>query len=151
MHTDALNAPALVSAHLHPQFPLPGGVGLAPANSTPPPQEDLATPREDAPLITSSVSDKPQGSVECLVQECPEFLLRGMKELFPGVDLKSKKLSVITLSEKTDNDMTSWSAGVEEEREQLLEHVSACVSYGPLGLCAFSTTCIAVHVCVIYG
>ena len=76
----------------------------------------------------SSVSDKPQGTVECLVQECPEFLQRSMKELFPGVDLKSKKLSVITLSEKTENDMTSWSAGVEEEREQLLEHVSLQVT-----------------------
>ena len=75
----------------------------------------------------SSVSDKPQGTVECLVQECPSFLLKGMLELFPGVKLKSEKLCVITLSEKTENDMTSWSASVEEEREQLLEHVSVCV------------------------
>ena len=69
----------------------------------------------------SSVSDKPQGTVECLVQECPSFLQKGMLELFPGAKLKSEKLCMITLSEKTENDMTSWSMAVEEEREKLLE------------------------------
>ena len=30
---------------------------------------------------------------------------------------------MITLCEKTTNDMTGWSRGVEEEREQLVQHV----------------------------
>ena len=30
---------------------------------------------------------------------------------------------MITLCEKTTNDMTGWSRGVEEEREQLMQHV----------------------------
>jgi len=100
----------MVSVNLHPQLPFPGAIGLAPT-----------TPEQDAPAI-SSIGDKPQGTVECLVQECPQFLQKGLMELFPGVNLKSKKLCVITLSEKTENDMTSWSMAVEEEREKLLDH-----------------------------
>jgi hypothetical protein len=72
----------------------------------------------------SSVSDKPQGTVECLVQECPSFIQKGLLELFPGAKLKLENLCVITLSEKTENDMTSWSMAVKEEREKLLEQVS---------------------------
>ena len=30
---------------------------------------------------------------------------------------------MITLSEKTEHDMTAWSSAVEDEREQLLEQV----------------------------
>ena len=111
-YTDALINPAMVSANLHPQLPFPGAIGLAPT-----------TPEQDTPIVISSVSDKPQGTVECLVQDCPQFLQKGLMELFPGVNLESKKLCVITLSEKTENDMTSWSMAVEEEREKLLEHV----------------------------
>ena len=121
-HIDALLNPALVSAQLHPQLPLPGAVGLAPI-----PSDHHSPPLEDAPLVMSSVGDKPQGTVECLVQECPSFLQKGILELFPGAKLKSDRLCVITLSEKTENDMTSWSMEVEEEREKLLEHVSVHV------------------------
>ena len=49
-----------------------------------------------------------------------------MLELFPGAKLKLEKLCVITLSERTENDMILWSMAVEEERERLLEHVSVC-------------------------
>ena len=98
--TDALVNPALVSTQLHPQFSLPGAVGLAP---TPP--ERQSPPCEDVPIVMSSVSDKPQGTVEYLVQECPSFLLKGMLEHLPGVKLKSEKLCAITLSEKTENDI----------------------------------------------
>ena len=75
-------------------------MGLAP---TPP--ERQSRPCEDVPIVMSSVSDKPQGTIECLVQECPNFLLKGMLELFLGVKLKSEKLCVIALSEKTENDI----------------------------------------------
>ena len=54
----------------------------------------------------------------------PKFLTESDVELFPGAKLKSEKLCVITLSEKAENDMTSWSMAVEEEREKLLEQVS---------------------------
>ena len=46
------------------------------------------------------------------------------QELFPDRDIVTTgSLSVITLSQKTKNDMTTWSEEVEEEREQLLEKV----------------------------
>ncbi len=71
----------------------------------------------------STVRDKPQGTVECMVQEIPEFLVPDLMLLFPGVSIQGEGLNVITLSQHTQHDMTSWSAGVEQEREQLLEHV----------------------------
>ena len=62
--------------------------------------------------------------MECLVQQCPSFLQQEFMLLFPDEGgVKSEELAVITLAEKTVNDMTGWSPGVEEEREQLLEHV----------------------------
>ena len=71
----------------------------------------------------AAVTEKPQGMVECLVQECPSSLHAGFLQLFPGVSLNSGRLTVITLSEKTEHDMTAWSSAVEDEREQLLEQV----------------------------
>lgn len=46
--------------------------------------------------------------------------------LFPDRDLSTSNLTIITLSQKTENDMTSWSAAVEEERELLLTNVKDC-------------------------
>lgn len=62
--------------------------------------------------------------MECIVQEVPEFLVANLLQLFPGVSLGNEKLNVIVLSQRTVNDMTSWSTEVEGEREQLLEYVS---------------------------
>ena len=141
--TDALLNPALVSAQLHSQLPLPGAMGPAPTLS-----DRHSPPLEDVPLVMSSIRDKPQGTVECLVQECPGFLQKGMLELFPGAKLKSEKLCVITLSEKTENDMTSWSMAVEEEREKLLEHVSVCVCVCIVREEKGEEWCVYEHVCV---
>ena len=75
--------------------------------------------------MLSLIKCKPSGTVECLVQEVPGFLVANLLQLFPGVSLKAdEKLSVIVLSQRTVNDMTSWSVEVEAEREQLLEYVS---------------------------
>lgn len=47
--------------------------------------------------------------------------------LFPGINVELGELRIITLSEKTENDMTGWSQSVEEEREELLGHVSIII------------------------
>ena len=45
------------------------------------------------------------------------------RELFPQRDLSADKITVITLSQRTQNDMSMWNAEVDEEREILLENV----------------------------
>ena len=62
--------------------------------------------------------------LECVVQKIPGFLVADLMLLFPGVSVPEERLNVITLSQQTVNNMTSWSPDVEQEREQLLEHVS---------------------------
>lgn len=51
------------------------------------------------------------------------FLFADFQELFPDRQLANGDLTVITLSQHTRNDMTSWSDEVEAEREQLLGSV----------------------------
>jgi len=57
---------------------------------------------------------------------CADF-----QDLFPDRDLShidasdnTDHLTVITLSQRTQNDMTSWNDDVEQERENLLQNVS---------------------------
>lgn len=45
-------------------------------------------------------------------------------DLFPNRDVTSGPLTVVSLTQKTKNDMTGWSELVEIEREELI----ACVS-----------------------
>ena len=114
---------------LHPS--LPGAMGLI--TDTSPLTTSSATDTgasiecnsEDVPSILSSIKNKPHGTVECMVQEVPEFLVADFLLLFPGVNVKGIGLNVITLSQRTVNDMTGRSPDVEEEREQLLKHVSS--------------------------
>lgn len=62
--------------------------------------------------------------MECRLHECPRVLHDEFMLLFPGINVELGELRIITLSEKTENDMTGWSQSVEEEREELLGHVS---------------------------
>ena len=55
--------------------------------------------------------------------------------MFP--DAPSKGMMVVTVTQKTKNDMTSWSEQVDEEREQMLEKVSL-VSHS-LMICVYSS------------
>lgn len=57
--------------------------------------------------------------VECAIQTCPELLRRDFESLFP--EMSNSKLMILTVTQKTQNDMTVWSEEVETEREMLLE------------------------------
>ena len=45
-------------------------------------------------------------------------------ELFPGTEVSQGPFTVITVSQKTTNDMTGWSTEVEVERDELLDKVT---------------------------
>lgn len=45
--------------------------------------------------------------------------------MFP--EAPSCGMMVVTVTQKTQNDMASWSAEVEDEREQMLDKVKCCL------------------------
>jgi len=71
----------------------------------------------------------------CRVEDYFFALRAEFQDLFPDRDLArvdaadaGDHVTVITLSQRTQNDMTSWNDDVEQERENLLQSVS--VSHG---------------------
>ncbi|XP_078795395.1 cobalamin trafficking protein CblD-like isoform X2 [Oryzias latipes] len=57
--------------------------------------------------------------VECAVQSCPSALKKDFRSMFPEERLSD--LTVVTVTQRTRNDMTSWSAQVEQERLEMLD------------------------------
>lgn len=51
------------------------------------------------------------------------FFVLDFESMFPEVN--ANRLTVLTVTQKTENDMTLWSQEVEDEREVLLENVSS--------------------------
>ncbi|XP_022079930.1 methylmalonic aciduria and homocystinuria type D protein, mitochondrial-like [Acanthaster planci] len=86
---------------------------------------NTASEEHDLPDETKdkeSFKDHPQ-ALECIAQDCPENLRKDFLGLFPGVRLESSaKLTVVTLCQRTKNNMTGWSNEVEEERNELMEN-----------------------------
>ncbi|XP_035532589.1 metabolism of cobalamin associated Db [Morone saxatilis] len=58
-------------------------------------------------------------TVECAIQSCPELLKKDFQSMFP--EAPSSGMMVVTVTQKTQNDMMSWSADVEQEREKMLD------------------------------
>ncbi|KAK3544024.1 hypothetical protein QTP70_035035 [Hemibagrus guttatus] len=56
--------------------------------------------------------------VECAIQSCPELLKKDFALMFP--EAPSSGMMVLTVTQRTENDMTAWSEEVDQEREQLL-------------------------------
>ncbi|XP_027445085.1 cobalamin trafficking protein CblD isoform X1 [Zalophus californianus] len=69
--------------------------------------------------ISSAETYFENAKVECAIQTCPELLRRDFESLFP--EGATNKLMILTITQKTKNDMTLWSEEVENEREMLLE------------------------------
>ncbi|XP_050976017.1 LOW QUALITY PROTEIN: metabolism of cobalamin associated Db [Labeo rohita] len=57
-------------------------------------------------------------SVECAIQSCPELLKKDFESMFP--EAPSTGMMVVTVTQKTQNDMTAWTEQVDQEREELL-------------------------------
>ncbi|PKU33109.1 methylmalonic aciduria and homocystinuria type d mitochondrial [Limosa lapponica baueri] len=70
--------------------------------------------------INSAETYFENAKVECAVQACPELLRKDFESMFPEVN--ANRLTVLTVTQKTKNDMTVWSQEVEDEREMLLEN-----------------------------
>ncbi|XP_041478755.1 cobalamin trafficking protein CblD-like [Lytechinus variegatus] len=135
-----------------PRFPLPGNVGLGlklqpPQSEIPSPSAgpDVLThplPSDRHAIVwayyVQAVSEAQSDSeikeaynalrnhptaLECIAQACPDSLRKGFSELFPSSDIGSDaSLTVVTMCQRTQHDMSTWSSDVEEEREELLEH-----------------------------
>jgi hypothetical protein len=82
-------------------------------------QQFLQKNRLDMDMIAKS-SAKLMNVIECSAHECPDLLKKDFADLFPGINLSEKPLTVITILQKTSNDMSTWSEQVETEREDLL-------------------------------
>ncbi|XP_046580409.1 LOW QUALITY PROTEIN: cobalamin trafficking protein CblD-like [Haliotis rubra] len=62
----------------------------------------------------------PSDMLECVAQDCPHILRKDFTDLFPGHDIMEGAFTVITISQRTQHDMTGWSTQVDIERETLL-------------------------------
>lgn len=124
--------------HLQPPAPPPPPVGVArPSHQL----EDLASLSgyERQATVMSQVAqsedeerflqgdvfqelESPTLNLECVIQPCPDLLKKDLASLFPGLDMRrDRPLTVITLSQHTENDMSGWSEAVENERDLLTE------------------------------
>lgn len=108
------------------RFPMPGSVGLVSSLQMPSSTKyevDLSILNQfaevrcpmDVKLQPSSID-----FLECVAQEITLTERKDFQNLFPDRELGTSELTVITLSQRTQNDMTSWSEEVEAEREELL-------------------------------
>lgn len=62
-----------------------------------------------------------QEDLYCEAHECPLLLVKDFQELFPHTSVNlSDGLTVLTIVQKTENDMSNWSREIEKEREKLL-------------------------------
>nr|XP_027210427.1 methylmalonic aciduria and homocystinuria type D homolog, mitochondrial-like isoform X2 [Penaeus vannamei] len=78
----------------------------------------------DKNIVEETIKDMPQPAdiLECRAQQCPELIKKDFLDLFPGHNLQDGPLAVITLSQKTQCDMSAWSEDMEIERDELIEY-----------------------------
>ncbi|KAK7083780.1 hypothetical protein SK128_009710 [Halocaridina rubra] len=80
---------------------------------------------QEVPISIVNLNDEmphPGEILECRAQDCPELVKKDFSELFPGRNICGSPLSVITLCQKTENDMSGWSQDMETEREELTDY-----------------------------
>ncbi|XP_024863185.1 metabolism of cobalamin associated Db isoform X2 [Kryptolebias marmoratus] len=80
--------------------------------------EEFSDPVSSQQVVSAQHPFSTSG-VECAIQSCPEILKKDFCSMFP--EAPSSDMMIVTVTQKTQNDMSSWSADVEEEREQMLD------------------------------
>lgn len=69
-----------------------------------------------------SLIEEQHENLHCEAHECPLLLIKDFQELFPHNNVNlANGLTVLTITHKTENDMSVWSKEVNQERELLLE------------------------------
>lgn len=74
---------------------------------------------DDSREIRPSERSRSDSRVECAVLSCPEALRKDFLSMFP--DAPSSELTIITVTQRSRSDMSSWSPAVEQEREAMLD------------------------------
>ncbi|XP_067843268.1 metabolism of cobalamin associated Db isoform X2 [Heptranchias perlo] len=69
--------------------------------------------------VTTAENYFENAKVECAIQTCPELLRKDFQSMFPEAPVAG--FTVLTVTQRSINDMTIWNEAVEVEREQLLE------------------------------
>lgn len=62
----------------------------------------------------------PSDKLECVAQTCPTLLRTDFSELFPDRNIMDGVFTVITVTQKTENDMATFNKEVKKERNELL-------------------------------
>ncbi|MFH4978359.1 hypothetical protein AB6A40_005068 [Gnathostoma spinigerum] len=119
------------------RFPLPGDVSSQASYSMEMSKKsEMVEPKVAAPsmtvneLLEKSVNDIKRApvtggnsfaekNVEMKAVECPKLLKKDLRELFPGMDFTNQEISVLNVTQKSNNDMSAWSIDMEVERMQL--------------------------------
>ena len=71
----------------------------------------------------STLNKMDEGHLKFELHDAPQLLKKELKALFPDISAfnnLNNSISVITMSQETENDMSTWSDQVEEEREVLI-------------------------------
>lgn len=77
--------------------------------------DDTTSPQ----LVNKAEQYFENSNVECAIQSCPDLLKNDFQSMFP--EAPTKGMMVVTVTQKTQNDMMSWSEQVDDEREQMLD------------------------------
>jgi len=111
---DILSAPTNKETQIHTLLNANDFIKYTPGSEV----EVLSTPE-----VLSSFPSLPSSDKLELVAHTPPLLLRRqLADLFPGLNLVDGPLTILTISLRSEYDMSTWSDEVEEEREQLTEH-----------------------------
>lgn len=84
--------------------------------------ELLKNLNDDKPMLnTSTIEEEEKENLQCIAHECPTLLIKDFQELFPRNRANILNgLTVLTISQKSQNDMSVWSIQVNIEREKLI-------------------------------